>query len=158
MDNESNVVIRIHQVPISCCYPELLVNPFVNDDRPIPTDSDGHQNKGMRLFTLLPVKSSFTMSNILIDKSAVQDLILGDKERKNGEAHAELYKTVRKLFKEDPMSVLNPFFNIERFETRTKKFVHFCTDGVSVSVLLGEESEPKPRACKPKRKRETKSL
>jgi hypothetical protein len=35
---------------------------------------------------------------------------------------------------------------------RMKKFVHFLTDGVSVSVLLGEESEPKPRAHKPKRK------
>ena len=43
MDNEPNVVIRIHQVPIRCCYPELFVNPFVDDDRPIPTDSDGHQ-------------------------------------------------------------------------------------------------------------------
>jgi len=30
--------------------------------------------------------------------------------------------------------------------------MHFLTDGVSVSVVLGEESEPKPRACKPKRK------
>jgi hypothetical protein len=36
---------------------------------------------------------------------------------------------------------------------RMKKFVHFLTDGVSVSVLLGEESEPKPRAHKPNRKR-----
>jgi hypothetical protein len=34
-----------------------------------------------------------------------------------------------------------------------KKFVHFLTYGVSVSVLLGEESEPKPRAHKPNRKR-----
>jgi hypothetical protein len=37
------------------------------------------ENKGMQLFTFLPVKSSFTMSNILIDKTVVQDLILGDK-------------------------------------------------------------------------------
>ncbi len=36
------------------------------------------ENKGMRLFTLLPVKSSFTMSNILIDRKAIMDLILGD--------------------------------------------------------------------------------
>ncbi len=112
------------------------------------------ENKGIWLFTLLPVKSSFTMSNILIDTTAVQDLILGDKKRKIGEAHAGLFKTVRTLIKVDPMSVLKPFFDIERFETRTKKFVHFCTNGVSVSVLLGEESEPKSRARKPKRKRE----
>jgi hypothetical protein len=105
------------------------------------------ENKGMRLFTLFPVKSSFTMSNTLIDKTEVQDLILG------GEAHAGLYKTVRTLIKEDPMSVIKPFFDIERFETRTKKFVHFPTDGVSVSVVLREESEPTPRARKPKKKR-----
>jgi hypothetical protein len=112
------------------------------------------ENKGMRLFTLLPVKSSNTMSNILIDKRAMQDLILGDKERKIGEAHAGLYKTVKTLIKEDPMSVIKLFFDIERFETITKKFVHFLTNGVSVSVLLGKESEPKSRARKPKRKRE----
>ncbi len=112
------------------------------------------ENKGMQLFTLLPMKSSYTMSNILIDKKAVQDLIIIDKGRNIGEAHAGLYKTVRTLIKEDPMSVIKLFFDIERFETRTKKFVHFRTDGVSVSVVLGEESEPKPRAWKPKRKRE----
>jgi hypothetical protein len=68
------------------------------------------ENKGMRLFTLLPVKSSFTMSNILIDRTAIMDLILGDKGRSIGEAHAGLYKTVRKLVVEDYMSVLKPFF------------------------------------------------
>ena len=51
------------------------------------------------------------------------------------------------------MSVLKPFFDIERFETRTKKYVHFITDGVSVSVVMGEECESKPKARKTKRKR-----
>jgi hypothetical protein len=110
------------------------------------------QGKPMQLFTLLPVKSSFTMSNILIDKKALMDLILGDKGRNIGEAHAGLYKTVRKLVAEDYMSVLQPFFDIEWFETRTKKHVHFITDGIPVTVLLGEECEPKPKACKTKRK------
>jgi hypothetical protein len=111
------------------------------------------ENKGMRLFTLLPVKSSFTMSNILIDRKAIMDLILGDKGGNIGDAHAGLYKTVRKLVAEDYISVLKSFFDIERFETRTKKYVHFLTDGVSVSVDLGEECESKPKACKTKRKR-----
>jgi hypothetical protein len=110
------------------------------------------ENKGMRLFTLLHVKSSFTMSNILIDRKAIMDLILGDKGRNIGEAHAGVYKTVRKLIAKDYMSVLKPFFDIEWFETRTKKYVHFKTDGVSVSILLGEECEPKPKAHKTKRK------
>jgi hypothetical protein len=96
------------------------------------------------------------MSNILIDKAAVQDLILGDKGSNIGETHAGLHKIVMKIIKEDPMSVLKLFFNIEGFVTRRKKFVHFLTDGVSVSVLLGEECQPKPRACKPKRKGERK--
>ena len=46
------------------------------------------------------------MSNILIDRSAIMDLILGDKGRRIGEAHAGLYKTVRKHVAEDYMSVL----------------------------------------------------
>jgi hypothetical protein len=37
------------------------------------------ESKGMQLFTLLPVKSTFTMLNILIDKTVIQDLILGSK-------------------------------------------------------------------------------
>jgi hypothetical protein len=110
------------------------------------------ENKGMRLFTLFPVKSSFTMSNILIGRKAIMDLILGDKGRNIGEAHAGLYKTVRKLVTEDYIPVLKPFFDIERFETRTKKYVHFITDGVSVSVVLGEECELKPKVHKTKRK------
>jgi hypothetical protein len=52
------------------------------------------------------------------------------------------------------MSVVKPFFDIEQFDMRRKKFVHFVTIGVSVSVLLGEECQPKPRAHKPMRKRE----
>jgi hypothetical protein len=83
----------------------------------------------------------------------VQDLILGDNGSNIGEAHAGLYKTARKLFKEGPISIIKPFFDMEQFETKTKKFVHFLTDGVSGSVNLSEESEPKPRAHKPKRKR-----
>jgi hypothetical protein len=92
------------------------------------------------------------MPNILIDKTAVQDLILGDKGSNIGEAPAGLYKTVRKLFKEDP-SIIKPFFNIKWFKTKRKTFVHVLTDGVSVSALLGEESEAKASAHKPKRKR-----
>jgi len=61
------------------------------------------------------------MSNILINRKAIMDLILGDKGRNIGKAHAGLYKTVRKLVVEDYISVLKTFFDIERFETRTKR-------------------------------------
>ncbi len=70
-----------------------------------------------------------------------------------GQDHAGLHKTVRKLIKEDPKFLVKPFFDIERFETRTNKFIHFLTDGVSVSVVLGEECQPKLRAHKSKRNR-----
>ena len=98
------------------------------------------------------------MSNILIDRTAIMDLILGDKGRNIGEAHAGLYKTVRKLVVEDYISVLKPFFDIERFETRTKKYVHFITDGVSVSVVLGEECESKPKVRKKRGNEERKKM
>jgi hypothetical protein len=79
--------------------------------------------------------------------------MLGDKGNNIGQAHAGLYKRVRKLFKEDMMSIVKTFCDIEGFKTKMKKFIHFLTDGVPVSILLGEENEPKPRAHKPKRKR-----
>jgi hypothetical protein len=60
------------------------------------------------------------------------------------------------LTKENPMSVLKLFFDIEQFETRTKKFVHFHTDGVSVSILLGEESKPNQELVNPRGKGERK--
>jgi hypothetical protein len=52
------------------------------------------------------------MSNILIDRKAIMDLILGDKGRNIGEAHTGLYKTIRKLVAEDYISVLKSFFDI----------------------------------------------
>jgi hypothetical protein len=96
------------------------------------------------------------MSNILMDKTAAQDLLLGNKGSNIGEAHAGLCKTVSKLFKEDPMAIVKPFFDTEQFKTGTKKFIHFVTDGVSVSVLLGEESEPKQELMNPRGKGERK--
>jgi hypothetical protein len=95
------------------------------------------------------VKSSFTISKILIDKTALQDLILGDKGNNIGHAHTGLHKTIRNLFKEDPHN--ETIFDIEWLETRMKKYMHFLNDCVSVSVVLAEECQLKPRAHKPKR-------
>ena len=60
-----------------------------------------NKEKELRLFTLLPVKHSFTMSNILIDKTAIRDLILDDKGVNIGDEHRELYTAVQKLINED---------------------------------------------------------
>jgi len=60
---------------------------------------NSHRNptgsKGMLLFTFLPVKSSVTMSNRLINRTAFMDLISGDKGRNIGEACAGLHKYLR---------------------------------------------------------------
>jgi hypothetical protein len=68
------------------------------------------------------------MSNVFIDWTAVMDLILVDNGRNIGEAHAGLHKTVRKLIKEDHMSILKQFFDIKKFEIRGKTYVHVLTD------------------------------
>jgi len=111
----------------------------------------------MRLFTLLPVKHSFTMSNILIDRNALKDLIKEDKGKKIGQADAGLHKSVLELMKDDHLSVIRRFFDVECFETRTKKYVHCLTDGKSVSVVLAEvadtDSQSKPKTSKSKKKR-----
>jgi hypothetical protein len=80
------------------------------------------------------------MSNILIDKMAIQDLILDNKGVNIRDEHRELYTAVQKLSNEDPKSIIHLFFNIDRFEMSKKKFVHFLTDGIYVSVLLGKLS------------------
>jgi hypothetical protein len=94
------------------------------------------------------------MSNILIDKTVVQDLILGDKGSEYWWTPCRVVQDSQHTFQGGPNGCNKAFFDFERFETRTKKFVHFLSDGVSASVLLGEECQLKPRAHKPKRKGE----
>jgi hypothetical protein len=43
-------------------------------------------------------------------------------------------------------------FNIDQFEMSKEKFVHFLTDSVSVSVLLGKECITVPKQQSTKRK------
>jgi hypothetical protein len=38
-----SIIIRINQIPISSICTELLLNPYVDDDRPIPLNSSGIQ-------------------------------------------------------------------------------------------------------------------
>jgi hypothetical protein len=57
----------------------------------------------------LPVKLSF-MPNILIDKTAVMDLIFDDKEKNIGAKHKEWHSSMRKLFKADPKPMICTFF------------------------------------------------
>jgi hypothetical protein len=83
------------------------------------------KNKGIQFFTLLPVKSSFTMKNILIDKTAVQDWILGNKGSNIGEAHEGLYKTVRKLSRRTQCQLYNHFMALNGLKREQRSLFIF---------------------------------
>jgi hypothetical protein len=106
-----------------------------------------NQNNNLRLFSLLPLKQSFNMSYITLDKNGLRDLIVQDAllPGKKGE--------VRKFVEENPSLVYNQFFNIQRYESDKKKFIFFKTDGVSVSVVL-EYQDAKIEHLPTKRKRD----
>jgi hypothetical protein len=90
-----------------------------------------------RLFSLLPNKNGFTMNYITIDKTVLKDILssikLTDFERDHFDANTNTY--------------WNKFFHIQKFETSSKKFHSFLTDGVSVSIILEKlnvvKSKPK---------------
>jgi hypothetical protein len=63
--------------------------------------------KELQLFMSFPVKHSFTMSNILIDKTAIQDLILDDKGGEMRAKYEELYTVVQQLVNKDPKSTIH---------------------------------------------------
>ncbi len=106
-----------------------------------------NQSNNLGLFSLLPLKQSFDMSYITLDKNGLWDLIVQDEllPGKKGD--------VRKFVEENPPLVYNQFFNIQRCESNKKKFIFFKTDGVSVSVIL-EYQDAKIEHLPPKRKRD----
>ncbi len=103
MERNPTNVLRVHR-EILKHYKECEEKKESDENIEMKTPKTVPVNEGIQLFTLLPVKSCFTMSNILIDKTAVQGCT---------------------LFKEDPMAVVKPFFDIKQFETGIKKIVNF---------------------------------
>jgi hypothetical protein len=83
-------------------------------------------DKEKRTFSLLPRKKGFGMDYITIDKSILKD-ILADI---NGKAFD------RNDFDSNVRTYWTKLFDIERFESKSKKFHSFLTDGVGVSVIL----------------------
>jgi hypothetical protein len=94
-----------------------------------------NRSNNLRLFSLLPLKQSFNMSYITLDKTGLQDLIVQDEllQGKKGD--------VREFMAKNPLPVFRHFFNIQQYESKKKKFIFFKKDGVSVSVVLEYEEK-----------------
>lgn len=104
------------------------------------------KEKGERIFSLLPHKLGFQMSNITIDNAVLRDLIVGNKL-----VEAKRSTELREDINNNPRKYWLQFFEIEKYETNTKKFAMFKTDGKSVSILFEvpkKEIEPKGRKRK----------
>lgn len=88
--------------------------------------------KGERLFSLLPHKRCFQMSYITIDNSVLRDLII-EKNKRNKQKGLT---TLRKEIEANPKVYWEQFFNIKKYETSTRRFTMFKTDGKTISVIL----------------------
>ena len=100
------------------------------------------KNKEIRVFSLLPNKNSFTMSNITIDKSVLKDIIMSFEENNiiDDEVISSIYNQKsndrKKATIDDPKLHWKQLFqikNIKEFSGMIK------TDGNSVSILYEKE-------------------
>ena len=90
--------------------------------------------KGERLFSLLPHKGGFQMSYITIDNSVLRDLII-EKRKPNKQKGAKL-TTLRKDIEANYQTYWEELFNLKKYETSTRKFTMFKTDGKTISIIL----------------------
>ena len=101
--------------------------------------------KKVRTFTLLPIKSGFTMSHITICNNSLRDILA--------------YTTKKQLiknFKDVKDQYWRSLFHIEKYETQNQQFAYqIKTDGYAVSLLLQRERcTKKIRKRKRKKKKE----
>ena len=89
--------------------------------------ANARQRRRARLFTLLPLKNGYTMAHVPISKMTLMTLlkkhhiseVKGDGRDEDHRAHWQRH------------------FNLNAFETRTRKFAgQAVTDGVSISMLI----------------------
>ena len=101
--------------------------------------------KGIRTFTLLPVKSGFTMSHITICNNSLCDIIAYTTE-----------KQLIKDFMEEKDKYWRELFHIDKYETINRKFSYSIeTNGYAVSILLQHErTTKKVKVKKIKKKQE----
>ena len=85
--------------------------------------------KGLRRFTLIPTKQGFTCSHVKIDKNGLSGLL-----RRAGFPDLPPDGPV---FREAALDVWHYFFDIDRFETKNRKFAEeILTDGKAVSIVM----------------------
>lgn len=104
------------------------------------------KSRGERVFSLLPHKMGFQMSNITVDTAVLRDLIVGEKL-----IESKRLVELREDINTNPRNYWVQFFDIEKYETDKKKFAMFKTDGKSVSILFEvpkKEIEPKVKKKK----------
>eukprot|EP00891_Asterochloris_glomerata_P005763 jgi/Astpho2/5763/fgenesh1_pg.00080_%23_27_t len=93
------------------------------------TADDMSRLKGLRRFTLIPTKQGFTCSHIKIDKNGLSGLL-----RRAGFPDLPMDGPE---FREAAMDVWHYFFDIDRFETKNRKFAgEILTDGKAVSIVM----------------------
>lgn len=111
---------------------------FIKVYHKILKEYEKHTNlKGVRIFNLLPNKHSFTMDNIQICSSCLEDIISYLTKEPN-----------LKDFDEKKREYWLSLFNIEKYETKTKSF-HYTifTDGKSGVIAM---DKPKAKEIKTK--------
>lgn len=94
----------------------------------------------MSLFSLLPHKGGVQMSYVTVDKSVLKDLLVG-----NSIVASNKKTQLKQDIMENPRAYWTTFFNIEDFETSTKQFTFFKTDGITVSVVMEIIGRPPPQ-------------
>ncbi len=133
----NNVLVKHYRWVLQCQpYPQFVKKEATGILKIYQEILEYYKNQGKRGFTLLPYKSGYKMNYITVDKAILYEFL--DSESKL-------------LYKETPEEYLNTLFRIKKFETGTKKFVFFKTDGKTVSITLEFEDVKKQKMTKRKR-------
>ena len=121
----------------------------------------------IKLFSLLPMKGSFTPSYIPFPKSAISNLIgefstyglfecLGIKDKKDLKEKYKDSTEDENLVNTEAYKINKKLFNVEKLETKKYKFHHFMTNGKTVSVYLGLDKKTRKRTTGKKKTEEEK--
>ena len=103
------------------------------ETRPINT-------KGVRLFSLLPLKSGFSTDHLHLSNSSLQQCLSYIQKKDDGNIISILGSNdllTKQRFDENANEIWRSIFNISKLETSKRKFAsHISTNGCSVSVHL----------------------
>lgn len=107
----------------------------------------GDQSKSKRKlnikkFTIMPLKSGYTLSHITLSNSTLQQALQWILKRNKGSNINDHHSITKTVFDSKKDEIWRSLFNINAFETRTRRFAYeVSTNGYAVSVKL---LKPKP--------------